>query len=234
MKLLAKLAALVGQEGPGSDLPILAADLTLPEGASFLEVSFSPDADSALSMSVRPRVGRGANAQATGDITAVTGAELADDDNFTLDDGVGSPRVFEFDNDAALSIPGAEAITFVGAETLAQVRQLIIDAINDAENFYITAEADPEDVTKILLTNDFAGEDGNTSSSEDVVDGTFAVSAMAGGVGAPAQEIDLFGGEVVEGNVMASESIVADVDYAYNFVLGGDTDIAYLVVGARK
>jgi hypothetical protein len=124
--------------------------------------------------------------QATGSITTPAGSAYAADppggETFTLDDGVSTAVVFEFDQDASVS-GGNTPVTMTGAETVAQMAVIIRDTINsvDAATLNITAELDPDTVGVVNLTNGAYSADGNVTIVESVSDAGFIVAGMSGG-----------------------------------------------------
>jgi hypothetical protein len=69
-----------------------------------------------------------------GTITVVAGANLTTDDSdtFTINDGVHTPITFAFDHDSSLPYNTSYTVVeFIGTETATEVRDLVIDAIND-------------------------------------------------------------------------------------------------------
>lgn len=119
----------------------------------------------------------------TGSIITPAGASYAADppggETFTLDDGVNSPTVFEFDQDS--SVVGTNvAITMTGTETVAQMAVLIRDAINGVGSFLnIVATLDSVTVGKINLTNEVYGPASNVAIVETVADAGFIVAGMS-------------------------------------------------------
>lgn len=66
---------------------------------------------------------------ASGSIVFSNGAGTTDNDIFTIDDGLGSVRVYEWDSDASGVTVGDVAITYTGAETAEQMRDLAVAAV---------------------------------------------------------------------------------------------------------
>lgn len=119
---------------------------------------------------------------ARGSITCIAGANHVDGENFVLDDGVNAAVTFEFDSDASVvESTTLRAITFTGAETSQQMRDLIITAINAAPTLNITANT--QDAAIVGLVNDLytTGATGNKTITETVADLSFVVSGMANG-----------------------------------------------------
>lgn len=127
------------------------------------------------------RTRAGTPVAATGTMSVVTGAELLDTDYFTLNDGVNTPTVFEFDSDSSVT-PGRVGITYTAGDTSAQVQASVISAINGVgTTLLITASAGTDPV--VNLANDTAGAQGNATQSENVADTDFTLSNMTGGAG---------------------------------------------------
>ncbi len=112
-----------------------------------------------------------------GSITTVAGSDLVDGDYFTLNDG--GAYVFEFDNNAAVT-PGRIGITFTGAETADQIRDLIVIAANLA---LTAATAVASGAATVGLSMDTPGVAGGTNS-ENVANAGFSVTGFAAPVAA--------------------------------------------------
>lgn len=118
---------------------------------------------------------------ATGSITAVAGSLLVDGETFTLNDGIHTPTVFEFDSNAAVS-PGNVAVTFTGGDSASTVAAAILAAINGVgASLLITATSGGGALTN--LTHDQKGTVGNHAVTETVSDVGFTVTGMTGGAG---------------------------------------------------
>lgn len=222
---------ILGGAAPGALSDVFATDFSLrnPEqqpGPSKMRLMLMLAVTSIVSLIVRSRVG----VKATGSITVVAGAALADEDNFTLDDGFHAAKVFEYDDDAALSIGGAVGITFTGASTLAQVRTATIAAINGAAGLDITATPHPTDPAVILLENDHQGTIGNEAVAEDVADAGFEVSGMEDGEGDTAILPLNAGDAVVADTLLELESwIVHEHTYNLHLTTNGAIKLLYLL-----
>lgn len=117
---------------------------------------------------------------ATGSITTPAGSALIDDEEFVLDDGVLPPVTFIFDDDASVVEDATtRAIAFTGSETAADMKALIVTAIN-AATLGITAAPGAGGI--VLLTNDENLADGNVAITDTVVSAGFTHIGMAGGV----------------------------------------------------
>ena len=122
--------------------------------------------------------------KATGTITTVAAALIADNEWFELNDGL-QIRRFEFDK----SSPGAFTfgnyrIPLTGGETADQVRDLIILAINAQEDDELLMDAVSGGAATVNLTHRTGGYIGNlTHPTDGVADVGFVLSVMAGGVG---------------------------------------------------
>ncbi len=123
----------------------------------------------------------GVSAAASGTINVVAGASLVDGETFTLNDGVNTPTVFEFDDDASVTA-GNVAVAFTGGDTTAQVRDAIIAAIAGVgAGLAITASSGG--AAAVHLVNDALGVAGNQSITETVANAGFTVIGMTGGDG---------------------------------------------------
>src|ERR1043166_2501041 len=117
-----------------------------------------------------------APAKASGTITAIASNNFADGETFTLDDGIGPPVVFEFDN--AGGVGGQHvAVNIGGVVNAATMATRIATAIN-ANPIQITAVASAGNVA---LTADQFGAFGNRAILEAVANNGFNVVGMNGG-----------------------------------------------------
>lgn len=123
----------------------------------------------------------GVAAAATGTIATVAGASLLDGETFTIDDGVNTPTVFEFDSNAAVTL-GNITVTFTGGDTTTQVRDAIIAAVNGV-GAGLTITASPGGAAQVILTNDNPGIAGNERILDTVANAGFVTVGMTGGDG---------------------------------------------------
>lgn len=127
------------------------------------------------------RTRAGTTAAAAGTINVVTGAELLDTDYFTLNDGVNTPTVFEFDSDSSVT-PGRVAVPYTAGDSSATVQASVISAITGVgTTLFIAASAGADPV--VNLVNDHVGVQGNATQSENVADTDFTITNMTGGTG---------------------------------------------------
>lgn len=116
---------------------------------------------------------------ATGSITVVAGSALVDTETFVLDDGTNPPTTFEFDSGGGVT-PGNEAVAFTALDTVTQIRDAVISAINGVvAGLEITAS--PGGANLVSLVNDSVGAAGNVAITDTVTDSGFIVSGMSGG-----------------------------------------------------
>jgi len=118
---------------------------------------------------------------ATGSITTVAGSALVDTETFTLNDGVNTPTVFEFDSGGGVT-GGHTAVTFTGGMTADQVRDAIISAVNGVTTTLLITASSGGAAT-VTLTHDRKGTVGNRTLSETVADAGFVITNMTGGAG---------------------------------------------------
>lgn len=186
------------------------------------------------------RTRAGTPVAATGTMSVVTGAELLDTDYFTLNDGVNTPTVFEFDSDSSVT-PGRVAVPYTAGDTSAQVQAAVISAINGVgTTLLITASAGTDPV--VNLTNDTAGAQGNATQSENVADTDFTLSNMTGGAGgASPDSVDVEFRAVAIGADLstsvaytweAAQATTVDLAYAYRRRIDQflDTDLRVTMV----
>lgn len=120
---------------------------------------------------------------ATGSITTVAKANLADGEGFVIDDGENTATEFEFDVSGTYTPSGSEVEIDVSALTTADdIRDAIITAI-DGVGITLRVDASNGGAATVDLTNDFAGTFANIAVTEDVTDAGFVVAGMTGGVG---------------------------------------------------
>ena len=120
-------------------------------------------------------------AAATGLIFAAAGANLVDGDAFTLDDGVGTVKTFEFTN--ATPAAGNIQITFAAADNNNAMANKIATLINGA-GLKINAafDATPGSVIGIVtLAHQQKTSNGSKAISENVATPNFGVFGMGGG-----------------------------------------------------
>lgn len=130
------------------------------------------------SLSLYQAVYAGTGSQAVGSLVVPAGSAIVDGDFFVVPDGINPPYTFEFDSDATLNYVGRIPITFVGTETAAQIRDLIITAINGT-TIDITASIGGAAI--VALLHDYKGTVGNQPILEYVSSPVFVASGMADG-----------------------------------------------------
>jgi hypothetical protein len=142
-----------------------------------------------------------AGVPATGSITTPVAASLVDGETFTLDDGINTPVVFEFDTVPDGVGGGNEVVDISGATTADEVRDIMVIAINGATVPLAMTASPGAGAGELLLTNTVTGPQGNEAITETVVDAGFVVSGMAGGSGT----VQEFGVQITNvGNYMVS------------------------------
>jgi phage tail-like protein len=127
-----------------------------------------------------------AGTKASGSITVVLPSLLVDGETFTLDDGLNTPTIFEFDDNAVVT-PGSVGIDLTVITTLSEVRDRIILAINSVGNL-LRIGAASGGVSLINLTHDIVGTIGNNAVVESVADPGFVVVGLSGGINDGASE----------------------------------------------
>ena len=122
------------------------------------------------------------SAQATGTITTIAVASLADNETFTLDDGVSPALVFEFNKSGtAVIVPGNVEVDISGDTTADNVRDTIITAINAVKSLN-TIQASSGGAATVDLENVVPGTASNTTQSDTVVNVGFIITNMTGGL----------------------------------------------------
>ncbi len=144
---------------------------------------------------------------ASGQITAVAGASLVDGETFTLDDGVNTPTIFEFDSGGGV-VPGHVAVAFTALDTATQVRDAMVTAINTvAATLAITAS--PVSTNIVKLVNDANGTAGNQLITDTVINASFVPVGMTGGDGQI--EVYLTVGAVLPSAIVAEINALVDI-----------------------
>lgn len=117
---------------------------------------------------------------ATGLITCVTNANMADSDYITIGDGVNPALLFEYDKSANGVTSGRVSVT-AGAGTAAQTAAAFATAIT--ANMPALTVTDNLDGT-LTIAHKIPGAAGNVTITENVANAGFTVSGMSGGVNA--------------------------------------------------
>jgi hypothetical protein len=152
---------------------------------------------------------------ATGSLTAVAkAAPLADNDNFTLDDGVNTATVFEFQvTGGFVPTPGRVAVNIVALTTDIEVADAMRDAI---EGVGASLRITPDDtgLALINLTNDIPGAAGNVAITESIAAGpgvTLTPVGMTGGVDATTASAAYTGTALASGTGKTVQLLGAEV-----------------------
>lgn len=120
----------------------------------------------------------GVGAPATGLITCVTNANMADTDYITIGDGVSAAKLYEYDK-AADGVTGGRVSWAAGASTAADVAATLKTAINaNQPSIDVTDNLDGT----LTLRHKVPGTAGNVTITENVANAGFLVSGMTGGV----------------------------------------------------
>jgi hypothetical protein len=122
---------------------------------------------------------------ATGLIREVSAANHVDGEQLVIDDGPGAAVTFEWDNNSSVvQTPTLRAVTYVGGETDAQMRNILLAAIQgSALNITATPHVNPAFIT---LVNNVGGIAGNILITTTVANATFvnSLQGMTGGFNA--------------------------------------------------
>lgn len=226
------LAPIHNGQAPGAATDILAEDITPGAGAHKLFVMIQLAVSSVVNLMVRKKTG---NTKAMGSITVVAGANLADGDDFTLDDGTNPAVNFEYDSSGAIT--GDYAIPFTATRTAQFMRdetlRVIQEAI-DAEDLDMTAEADPDDEAVILLTSLTDSEDANVAATEAVTHADFEVDGMDGWAEDGEVVVPFLGGEQVEAGKPRYLEAMIHGDFDHNLQLATDGALPLLILACSK
>lgn len=138
-----------------------------------------------------------AAAAATGTITCVAKADLVNNDYFTITDATNGATVFEYKVDGSYAqTPGRVTIDVSSCVTDDEVAIATAAAINGV-GATLTVQATSIAAEVVNLTSDNEAYAENIAITENVANGTFAVTGMTGGVtafdGAGAEEVDISG-----------------------------------------
>ena len=119
--------------------------------------------------------------EATGSIVAVAAGVIVEPtDTFTLDDGVNTALVFEFDTDA--SVAGANIpVDISTATTDVDVATAMVLAINAATPCNLVASNVAASSATVTIVNPGTGVEGDTTWSETVTDAGFVITQPTGG-----------------------------------------------------
>jgi len=121
---------------------------------------------------------------ATGSITAVAKALFIDGETLTLQDGINSSVVFEFDTASNGVTPGRVEIDIGLATSAIDVATSMVDAINTASNLNLLATNAAGTTAIVTLVNVGAGGAGNSPAvtwSDTVADAGFLITQPVGG-----------------------------------------------------
>lgn len=122
-----------------------------------------------------------AAAAATGTITVIAGGVLVDGETFTIDDGINTPTVFEFDSGGGVSGSNV-AVPFTGADSAATVKASVISAINGVGSTLLVTASDGGGAV-VNLTHDRSGTVGNNAVTDTVSNVGFITTGLSGGAG---------------------------------------------------
>lgn len=114
---------------------------------------------------------------ATGTITAVANASMADTDYITIGDGFNPPVVYEYDK-AADGVTAGRVNWAAGASTANDVATTLVTAIN-ANQPLLTCSAPSAGV--FTITHKILGTVGNVTITENVANAGFLVTGLSGG-----------------------------------------------------
>jgi hypothetical protein len=129
-----------------------------------------------------------ASARATGSIRVIAPNSIIDGETFTLDDGINPPVTFEFMKDGTPNDASHITINIAAANNTADVRNLVRDAIDDAElntppRPLLIDAATSGNNPVVALTHDRFTVLGNRPILHTVASVNFEVTDMAGGAG---------------------------------------------------
>ena len=159
----------------------------------------------------------GPPAASTGSITTVAVASLVDTETFTLDDGLNTAVVFEFDV-AGDGVSGSNTAVDVSALTTAdEVRDAIIAAVNGVSDYLLRITASDGGAATVDLTHDQNTHLGNTPITETVAAAGFVVAGFTGGVDESGQLVSV-----------RTEPLVSGTSLEITIAINGATVITYV------
>jgi len=165
---------------------------------------------------------------AIGNIVVVAASALAsgvDTDTFVLNDGANPAVTFIYDDDGSVvETATTRAINHNGIETITQIRDLTIAAINNAPTLAITASNGPT-ISDLNLINDATGVAGNVAIIETVANVSFIVAGMAGGVNDDAANATA---------ILVAKAINSQLSGGVAYEVGGKVQIESLTVGLNS
>lgn len=119
---------------------------------------------------------------ATGSITCDTQANHTDGETFTLNDGIHTAVVFEFDKTGDGVTTGREPVDISAAVSADDVRDAVVAAINRCEDTVIDILATASVSTgQLTLTHERGGAIGNKTITHTVLAAGWSVTGMTGG-----------------------------------------------------
>jgi hypothetical protein len=180
--------------------------------SSRVEVNSTNQIDIPLAPNNVLSVAFGGAIAATGTITVVAGSLLVDTETFTLDDGINTATVFEFDSGGGVT-PGNVAVAYTALDTAATVRASVIAAINGVVGTLLITASPAVTPGVINLLNDSLGAAGNQAITDTVADLGFVHTGMSGGLGLPQTNVSLTTG------LRTPTQIVSDINTALGSAL---------------
>lgn len=153
----------------------------------------------------------GHGAVSLGKITSTTGANIADTETFTINDGTNAATVFEFDSGGGVT-PGNIAIAYAGTETAAQMAALIATAINARAPTTLRVRAyNSTGSAEVQLENMIPGVSGNQAITDTVANAGFVVAGFADGLGTPLTTFSLPNGSPLVAAPVAADQFTVEL-----------------------
>lgn len=168
---------------------------------------------------------------ATGSLTALAKASLADGDLFTIDDGVLPAVTFEFDvSGTNVPAPGNIDLDISTLTTAIEVA----NAMRTAIEANLGIDADAPGAALINLVNDVGGTAGNVAITETLAVGTLTPVGMANGVNATTTSAHYAGAALVSGTGKTVKLFGAEClqSLALNLYREPDADYRFQVMAA--
>jgi len=135
--------------------------------------------------------GRGADGRMV--VTAFGALQIVDGDTFTLDDGINTPTVFEFDDDSSVTA-GNVPVDISAVASTDDVAEAMRAAINGvASGLTLKSATQNASLSQVDIYNTNPGTAGNvTSWAENTTGGAITVTQPTGGVDGPGLDEALF------------------------------------------
>lgn len=171
---------------------------------------------------------------ATGLITCVSNANMADTDYITIGDGIGAAVLYEYDK-AADGVTGGRTSWAAGASTASNVATTLAAAINATQKTLSATANGADGAGTVRVTHRWPGAGGNVTITENVANAGFLVAGMTGGRDASATLADttvkqlplIAAAELIDAQIVCPAAMAtSDSDYVVVKLMNGSTVMA--------